>query len=247
MNKAIRAAAGRPARQCRQTTNASRPRLAAAWVRAAVTVTVGLLAINTAAAPVSSSPPDDGPFDVLEWRDGVTTSRNGDAVWASATPIGHSAQIPGYARPAGPPGHHVAFGVSCRAAEDDLAEDFAPRPATGEIWLDNHPEHPGVYLVWHPMYWLLELRGQAVEAWPVTVRIGDRPAIEATLERPRVDYSAPHPGLTIAVRSEAALTAMLGKQPITVTAAGPDFALEARFKTSRHARRAAELMETECP
>lgn len=133
---------------------------------AAFTIAAGMPAVNAAGAPASTSPPDDGPFSVLGWRDGVTTSRNGDAVWTSTTATGHTAQIPGYARPAGPPGHHIAFGVSCRAAGDDLAADFQTRLATGEIHLGNHPEHPGVYLVWHPMHWLLELIGRSVETWP---------------------------------------------------------------------------------
>ena len=194
-----------------------------------------------------AAPRLDGPFNVLEWADGVTTSRDGYAVWVSIASTAHRAQIPGYDRPVGPPEHGAALGVSCRAAGGGLPERFPAVPAHGELYLANHPEHPGVYQVLHPMHWLLSFAGRTEERWPVDVRIGARPPIASTLVRPLVDYSAPHPGLDIEIPGQAVLDALPASGPIEVEVAGPDIALIARFTPSSNARRAAALMRTACP
>ena len=188
----------------------------------------------------------DGPFQPLEWADGVTTSRNGYAVWVSMNSIAHVARIPGFDRPVAPPEHGVALGVSCRAPGGGMPERFPPVPASGEIYLRNHPEHSGAYLVFHPMYWFLELTGRAEDRWLVRVRIGDRPSVAATLVRTRTDYSAPHPGLSIQLPGALVLDAIAADDSISVGADGSGFALDARFVPSANARRAAALMRAAC-
>ena len=115
--------------------------------------------------------PTAGPFDVLEWADGVVTSRNGYAVWVSIESTRHRPRIPDHGREVGPPEHGVALHVSCRAPGGGMPESFPPTPAHGGIYLDNHPEQPGAYTVWHPMHWILELAGRDEERWPVETRI----------------------------------------------------------------------------
>ena len=127
-----------------------------------------------------------------------------------------------------------------------MPERFPPAPASGENYLRNHPEHSGVYLVFHPIYWFLELTGRAEERWPVRLRIGDHRSVAATLVRKRTDHSAPHPGLSIEVPAAPVLDAIVADDSIRVGADGSGFALDARFVPSANARRAAALMRAAC-
>ena len=94
-----------------------------------------------------------------------------------------------------------------------------PFPRTASSTSQTTPEHPGVYQVLHPMYWLLSFAGRTEEHWPVGVRIGARAPIEGTLVRSLVDYSAPHPGLDIQLPGQAVLDALLAGGPIEVEVA----------------------------
>lgn len=195
----------------------------------------------------STAAAHDGPFNVLEWADGVTTSRNGYAVWVSIASTEHRARLPGHAREVGPSEHHVVLHVSCRAPGGAMPERFPPSGPNGGIYLDNHPEDEGAYTVGHPMYWILGLTGRGEERWPVEVRIGAAPARPSTLVRERINYSAPRPGLDIEVPGRAIIDAITAGHPITVDAEGPHMRLTAQFAASANARRAAGLMRTACP
>ena len=217
------------------------------WVRAGlVSLACALLALALVSA-TRAAPRLDGPFNVLEWADGVTTSRDGYAVWVSLGSAGHRVRIPGYDRVVGPPQHGAAFGVSCRAPGGGLPDPFPPVPAHGTLYLANHPEHSGTYPVVHPMHWYLSYVDRTEERWPVNVRIGEQEPIASTLVRPLIDYSAPHPGLDIEIPGQVALDALLAGGPVEVEVSGPDIALTARFDPSSNARRAAALMRTACP
>ena len=183
---------------------------------------------------------------MLEWADGVTTSRSGYAVWVSLPSTHHRVQMPGYTREVTPPEHGAALHVACRARGGDLPERFPPTGPQGGIYLDNHPEDPGVYTVLHPMYWILGLRADDEERWPVRIRIGAGETMTGDLVRARIDYSAPRPGLDIALPGRAILEAILADGPITVIAEGDRMRLNARFTASANARRAAGLMRNAC-
>ena len=209
---------------------------------------VGLatLAMIAATSGEAAPPRTDGPFNVLEWADGVTTSRSGYAVWISMPSTHHEVEMPDYARKVGPPEHRASLGVSCRAPGGGIPERFPPTGPQGGIYLDNHPEDPGVYTVVHPMYWILGLREDIEERWPVQVRIGAGATMTSDLVRARIDYSAPRPGLDLALPGSAILEAILADGPIEVNAEGDAMRLSARFSASANARKAAVLMRNAC-
>ena len=216
-------------------------------MRTGVASLAGALLALVLVSATRAAPRLDGPFNVLEWADGVTTSRDGYAVWISVGSTAHRVRLPGYDLAVALPEHGAALGVSCRPAGGAVPERFPPVPAQGGLYLENHPEHPGVYLVLHPMSWLLGFAGRTEERWPVDVRIGARAPIASTLVRSLVDYSVPHPGLDIEIPGQAVLDALLVGGSIDVEVAGPGIALTARFIPSTNARRAAALMRIACP
>ena len=206
-----------------------------------------MLAIAVCARGEGTAPRTDGPFNVLEWADGVTTSRNGYAVWISVASTRHRVQIPDHEREISTSEHGVALYVECRAPGGGLPDRFPPTTAHGGIYLDNHPEQPGAYTVLHPMHWILELAGRNEERWRVRVRIGESETIASTLVRARTNYSATRPGLDIALPGQAIIDAIARNARIDIEAEGPHMRLSARFTPSANARRAAKLMRTACP
>ena len=203
-------------------------------------------AIADAPCGETFAPRTDGPFNVLEWTDGVTTSRSGYAVWVSVTSTHHRAGLPGYDREVGPPEHRAVLRVACRAPGGALEEQFPPSAPHGSIYLANHPDDPGVYTVGNPMYWILALTGREEERWPVEVQLGKAASIPSTLVRARINYSAPRPGLDIAAPGRALLDAIGSGEPITVEAEGPGVRLTGQFAPPDNARRAAALMREAC-
>ena len=216
------------------------------WRTGTLALVAGLAA---AGAPhgVDSAAPAAGPFDVLEWTGGVTTSRNGYAVWISIPSTRHRARIPDHAREAGPPEHRAALHVACRAAGGGMPDTFPAAPAHGGLYLDDHPEQPDAYLVFHPMYWILELMGRTTQHWPVELRVPGDVLVTGTLERRLTDYSAPRPGLDMLFPGETVIDAILGEDPIEIEATGPGVRFAGEFSASANARRAAALMRTACP
>ena len=208
---------------------------------------IAMLATTAGVRGDDTAPRTDGPFNALEWADGVTTARSGYAVWISIASTRHRVWIPDHRREVGPPEHGVALHVSCRAAGGGLPDVFSPTPAHGGIYLDNHPEQPGAYTVLHPMYWILGLSGRDEERWPVEVRVGTGPPVASALVRPRVDYSAPRPGLDIKLPGRKIIDAMMAASPIEIEVKGPQMRLTAEFTASANARRAAALMRQACP
>ena len=209
---------------------------------------VGLatLAMIAATSGEVTPPRPDGPFNVFEWANGVRTSRSGYAVWISMPSTHHEVEVPDYARAVGPPEHRATLHVSCRAPGGGMPERFPPSAPHGGIYLDNHPEDPGVYNWIHPMYWYLILSEDVEERWPVEIRISKSETVTADLVRARIDYSAPRPGLDIALPGAAILDAILTADPIEVTGRGDTMRLSARFSASANARRAAALMRSAC-
>ena len=215
-------------------------RIAMRMVFAAAAITIGA-ALSEAWA--------DGPFTVLEWRDGVTTSRSGYAVWVGVGSREHEALLPGHeseVTSTNTPSHRAALGVRCRAPGGAIPERFPPSPPTGGVTLDDHPDQPGAYTVVHPMYWILELAGKHREHWPLLVQLGDGEAVESTLERRLTDYSAPRPGLDIAIPGDMLIDAFTEREIIEIKAVGERMRFRGRFEVTDNARRAAALMRSAC-
>ena len=66
------------------------------------------------------------------------------------------------------------------------------------------------------------------------------------LVRARINYSAPRPGLDLALPGPAILEAILADGPIEVNAEGDAMRLSARFSASANARKAAVVMRSAC-
>ena len=190
--------------------------------------------------------PSTGPFHMLERSDGVTTSRNGYAVWVFVESSTHHARLPGYAHEVGPPEHHVVLHVACRAPGSALDAQYPPEPPHGAVRLDHHPDDPGAYTITDPRHWFLALMGKREERWPVHIRIGSTPAVPSTLIRPRINYSIPHPGLRVDAPADAVLEAIATPTPITVEITSEHMHLSARFAPSEAVRRAAALIADAC-
>ena len=231
----------RPGRAFRAAGNAARVACAVAVLAAYPGAGEG------AGAGGEGTPRMDGPFNVLEWADGVSTSRSGYAVWVRVPSREFRAALPGHESEIGHPEHGASLFVNCRAAGGGARSRFGSTPAFGGIYLDDHPDQPGAYTVIHPMYWILELSERHLERWPVEVRIGDNPAVASALVRRLTDYSAPHPGLDIALPGGLVIDAVSAGVPIEVEVRGPQVRLVGRFTASDNARRAAALMRTACP
>ena len=136
--------------------------------------------------------------------------------------------------------------VRCRAPGGAIPDRFPPSPPTGGVTLDDHPDQPGAYTVVHPMYWILDLAGKHREHWPLRVQIGDGEAVESTLERRLTDYSAPRPGLDIAIPGDMLIDAFTEREIIDVEAVGERMRFRGRFEVTDNARRAAALMRSAC-
>ena len=74
------------------------PSGARAWSAGRLTTLAAIAAPwAVALAGANAGPPrTDGPFNVLEWRNGVTTSRSGYAVWVWVPSSRHQARVPGH-------------------------------------------------------------------------------------------------------------------------------------------------------
>ena len=205
------------------------------------------VALATLASTAIGTVGELGPFAALDWRDGVTTSRSGYAIWISVPSTAHRATLPPYEKPATPPTHWAGLGTNCRVPGGGLPDAFPPQEATGEIYLDNHPDFPGAYTVFHPMHWILGLAGRDVERIPVRVEFSGAPAFDSALERPLTNYSAPRPGLSIPIPGDIILGILASGTPIDARVTGPNIEVAARFEPSVHARAAASLMAGACP
>ena len=215
--------------------------------RAACALCMSVMLSTSSDAHADASPRRAGPFHVLPWADGVTTSRSGYAVWVSLASTHHRLQLPSHEREVGFPEHRAALHVSCRAPGGALPDRFPPTAPFGGIYLDNHPEDGGAYTVLHPWYWVLALSGHAEERWPVEVRMGAGPPITSALVRRRIDYSAPRPGLDITLPGYKILDTITATRTIRIEAHGGGMRLTAQFIPSANAHRAAALMRSACP
>ena len=122
---------------------------------------------------------------MLEWRDGVVTSRDGYGVWVSVGSISSRVRLPGHAVEISDGG--AALHVSCRAPGRDVLEVGSSPSAHARVYLDDHPEQRDAYTVLHPMHWILGILGNAEERFPVQVRIAGEEPVSTDLVRTLTD------------------------------------------------------------
>ena len=189
---------------------------------------------------------EPGPFGALEWRDGVTTSRNGYAVWVSVKSTGHRAKLPGHASELSAHDHFSSLHAHCRAPGGGSPEKLPPTPPEGALYLDDHPEQPDAYTVNTVEHWMRELTGRTREEVPVQVRIGPHGPLDGRFVRRLTTYATPRPGVDITLDGDTVLEAIAGGVAITVRVEGADIHLEGRYTPSANAQRAARLMQSAC-
>ena len=209
---------------------------------------LALASVLPAAAVLSASAADplrrDGPFNVLEWRDGVVTSRDGHGVWVSVASIRARVRLPGHAGLVSD--GRAVLHASCRAPDGDVPELRSSPSAVAGIYLDDHPDQRDAYTVLHPMYWILGLSGHAEERISVQVRIAGREPVSTDLVRALTDYSAPRPGLDIALPLAPVFAAFEAGGEIGVEVRGSGVSVDGSFVPSANAGRAAALMRAHC-
>ena len=203
-----------------------------------------LPAVFALAAFAGEPPRRDGPFNVLEWRDGVVTSRDGYGVWVSVASAGSRVRLPGHAGVISDGG--AALHVSCRAPGSDVPAVGSSASAHAGIFLDDHPEQRDAYTVLHPMYWILGLSGRAEERFSVQVRIAGGEPVSADLVRTLTNYSAPRPGLDIELPLAPVFAAFEAGGEVGVEVRGSGVSVDGSFVPSANARRAAALMRVHC-
>ena len=207
------------------------------------------LALATAAhggAHATQAKTGPGPFDVLEWKDGVRTARSGYAVWITIRSVRHEMQIRGHDTTVKSPRHRFALNVSCRVPGSPLPDMFPAYGPRGELWFDDHPEQREAYTANEPMYWWLGLTGRETEQWSVQVQLNEQPPTQGTAIRPLTDYNVARPAVYIDVPGTKVLDAILAGDTIALHVRGEGTRLRGEFAVKANVRRAAELMRKTC-
>ena len=187
-----------------------------------------------------------GPFIDFEWTEHVTTSRDGYTIWARLPSERYRATLPPHVEPVGPGARPAVLQAHCRApgAKGDQAPKGTPTHAL--LYLDDHPLQRDAYTVLHPMYWIIGLTGEALERWPATARLGDTAAVRTELVRRRTDYSAPRPGLDLALSADAVLGVFDNGLPTELDVQGRGWSIKSRFTPVPQLAEAAQAMRREC-
>ena len=186
-----------------------------------------------------------GPFDVLEWTGGVTTSRDGKSVWASAPGRELEAQLPGHRTPVlrSDEARQPSLGLHCRI-KDALSDEDRGH---AHIVLDDHPEQRDAHMVFSVAYWVLGILGDDVERWPVLVSLDGAEAFAGEMERRLATYSFPRPGLTITLPvAMVAERIARSADPVSVIVTGDGIRVAADFSPTEHVRMAVRLMQEHC-
>lgn len=187
-----------------------------------------------------------GPFVDFDWTDHVTTSRDGYAMWARLPSSRYTGILPPHSDPVGVHARPVVLQVHCRAPSAEMRDPIGPTPTHALVYLDDHPLQPDAYTVFHPMYWILGLARQSLERWPATARLGDTAVVPTELVRRRTDYSAPRPGLDLAVSAAAVLSVFEAGVPVNLEVRGRDLSISARFAPVPELAEAARAMRHHC-
>ena len=207
----------------------------------------GVTALVLLGAIISSSRASGaGPFVDFDWTDHVTTSRDGYTMWARLPSKRYTGILPSHSDPVGAGAHPVVLQTHCRAPGFEASDPSSPTPTHALLYLDDHPLQPDAYTVFHPMYWILGLAGQSLERWPATARLGDTAPVATELVRRRTDYSAPRPGLDLALSAEAVLSVYEAGVPVSLEIRGREVSISASFAPVPELAEAARAMRRHC-
>ena len=205
----------------------------------------GLLLVATMAPRTDAAAA--GPFTDFDWTEHVTTSRDGYAMWARLPSGRYSATLPPHEEPVGPPGARPAvLQVHCRAPGAAGERAIEPTPTHALLYVDDHPLQPDAYTVFHPMYWIRGLTGQSLERWRATAQFGNGAQVNTELVRRLTDYSAPRPGLDLALSADAVLAVFEAGLPVNLEVQGEEWSIAARFTPVAELAKAARAMRREC-
>lgn len=188
-----------------------------------------------------------GPFDVLEWGHGVTTSRDGYSVWISANTTDYELAIPGHQGVLRGTNGPIALGARCRAHEQRPDPVVRASALHGGLTLEDHPAQGEAATFYTLRYWIQGLLGSEREHWAVTMRVGDNEPAQRTLTRRLTDYSIRNPSLEIDLDGEEVAGAFAANETIRIEGQGEGFRIGATFTPGAATARAAKLMLKHCP
>lgn len=200
--------------------------------------------------PAQADEFDFSPFFPFWGMDGVTLSNDLHAITLSVPVQEFSVRLPGEPRVLQTGEDYGVFAVArCRAQADAERGLFPGRGASGEVYLDRHPDARDVATVFgSPLRYLwLVLQGREERRVAVDAVVGGV-EVQGLLVEPMTGYSAPRAGVSVRLPGEAVLSAMMRVEPVLrVRLRGEGVEVDAVFVVDRGRRAAAEAMKEHCP
>ena len=215
----------------------------AAAAAAGLALFAPLLSVAAGAGVVPPS-----PFTPLAGLRGVSFSNDRYAVslhWPAAE---YSLELPGLPLhrsgrlPAG-----TELRVGCRA--DNGRPGYGVARASAVLEVRRHPDARATYGLFHPMFWILGLTGNAVGRTPLRVSLtGLFAPFDAVLENPRVyDLGGRLPMRVAGLPAGHVLSLIARSSALDLRAEGSGTAISARFARAGGLALAAEAMLAYCP
>lgn len=184
----------------------------------------------------------------LDGVDDVVVSRSGNVAWFHWYAGEYELKYPHRDAVVRSPAARSSARSPVRISLECSAVDL-PSMARGwraVLWLPPHPEDSGVYLVYHPMYWILGLTGYEFDETPVEATLAPGFAFAATLARRRIDYSFANPDLEMVLPGPAVAAALAAGAGATLAAAGEATRVRLRLDRAPALARAVRFAMPRC-
>lgn len=224
-------------------TASSRARWRAGLVAVALASVAPVLTASLGAGVVQPS-----PFTPLEGLRGVSFSNDRYAVSLHWPAAAYEIELPGLplhrsgALPVG-----TELRVGCRA--DNGRPGYGVAAASAVLEVRRHPAARAIYSLFHPMFWILGLTGNAVERTRLRVSLtGLSVPFDAVLQNPRVyDLGGRLPMRVAGLPAGHVLSLIAQSSVLDLRAEGSGTVIFARFVRAGGLALAAEAMLAHCP